>query len=291
MNHTPVPRVARRLLFMLSATLIGSLSFLLVVPARAQSAILKTERVWTTRWASVEVSVHYPKAVYEGRSGPAAAIVLAPGQNCLSRGPIFETLTKLATEPGDGNPDGLVVVRFEWDYCKQPAEQRVPSPLQIDETQDLRAVLEYARKNHLIDPTRIALAGKSLGSLVTANLFASSNFKALAILTPVCTYSTNALDVESVPFNVLAMNYPLLKYDDRPILMMTGNQDELCQLSHLEEFLNDSKGNIETWVVGGDHGLTVRNAKGEIDPLATESNISNSARMIVTWVLHQLNKR
>jgi predicted alpha/beta-hydrolase family hydrolase len=288
MNHTPSPSLARRILFMLSATWIGGLVSIFAAPAAADSVVVKTERVWTSRWASIDVSIHYPKAVYEGRTAPAAAVVLAPGQNCVSRGPIFETFTDLASKALDQNRAGLVVVRFEWDYCKQSPEHRVPSPLQINETQDLRAVLEYASKSPLINANRIALVGKSLGSLVTARLFASSTFRSLAILTPVCTYSSHSRDIDEEPFNVLSMNYPFLKQDERPVLMVTGNQDDLCHLPHLEDFLSDSKGNIDTLVVGGDHGLTVRKATGEIDPQATEANISGSARMIVDWILNQL---
>lgn len=235
----------------------------------AESITLKTPR-----GAEVKVTLHIPQGTH------LPAIVVAPGQGCNSQGPLFETLGQM------GATESVAIVRFEWNYCDLTSPHRTPSPELKNEIEDFQTVLEYAKSHTSLDRSKIILAGKSLGSIVAYAVFAKElAAKALVLLTPVCTYTTDANGTPlPEPLRICEENYPQLKEDSRPILMAMGNLDSLCLLPALYDFLKDSKGNISTFVAGGDHGFRIKDSKGNMDQTKTQRNIKTVVSATLNWV-------
>ena len=238
------------------------LGFGVLVASKAAFAI-ESVTLKTSRGTEVSVTLHLP----EGSDLPA--VVVAPGQSCNSKGPLFETLGN------SGANEEVAVVRFEWSYCNSKPAQPMPSDDLKNEIEDFETVLAYAKAHSAIDENKIVLAGKSLGSIVAYAVFAKEpNAKGALLLTPVC----------SQPHSVCEQNYPKLKEDSRPVLMALGNKDSLCLLPVLFDYLKDSKGNISTVVAGGDHGFRVRDAAGAMDPEKTQKNINSVVTASLNWL-------
>ncbi len=242
--------------------------------------VFVTSRLWaaenvqvhTPRGTDVTVTLHIPT----GSSLPA--LVVAPGTSCNSKGPLFETIGI------NGLEKHYAIFRFEWSYCGTASEH--PSAGLKNEIEDMTTVLEFAKKQASIDPSKIVIAGKSMGSGVAYRIFSQHpELKAAALLTPICSYTTDENDKPlPEPVSVCDRSYPHLKEDPRPILMTMGNQDENCVLPVLFDFLKDSKGNIQTFVAGGDHGFQIYDGSGQIDPLKTENNIATVANVLFNWM-------
>ncbi|MBL7670076.1 MAG: alpha/beta hydrolase fold domain-containing protein [Bdellovibrionaceae bacterium] len=228
----------------------------------------------TLRGLDVNVTLHIP----QGSNLPA--IVVAPGSSCNSKGPLFETLAQL------GETAKVAIIRFEWNYCISNPSDPVPSFKYRDEIEAFQTVLEYTKQHASIDKTKIVLAGKSLGSHIAYAVFAKeTSAKALVLLTPICSYTT---DRNGTPLSehqrVCEEVYPKLKDDKRPVLMTMGNDDSLCLLPILYDFLKDSKGNISTFVAGGNHGFSIKDSDGNVDQVKTEKNINTVISAILNWM-------
>ena len=204
--------------------------------------------------------------------------MIAPGASCNAKSPLFERIGQ------EGALAGFTVVRFEWAYCAKPAAERNPSPKLELEIEDYVTVLNYAKTLPGIDASRLLLAGKSQGSLVAYAVFRQTpEAKALALLTPVCSYTTDDDGkLLAAPLRVGEENYPSLKMDPRPVLMTMGDQDDLCRLAILFDYLKDSRGNIEVSVAGGDHGFNIKK-NGTVDNLRTARNILNVVNHLLNW--------
>jgi hypothetical protein len=88
----------------------------------------------------------------------------------------------------------------------------------------------------------------------------------------------------SEPVSVCDKNYPHLKEDHRPILMTAGNQDDACVLPVLFDFLKDSKGNVQAFVAGGEHGFRIYDDKGTVNPIKTQNNLNTVATVLFNWM-------
>lgn len=227
----------------------------------------------TPRGTDITITQHVPS----GTDLPL--IVIAPGQSCNSKGPIFETLGQM------GEAQNFAVVRFEWSYCNIDPSNPTPSENLVNEIEDFNTVLQYAKSIPSINPSKIILAGKSLGSLVAYAVFKNKpSARSLALLTPVCTYTTddNGTPLPK-PLNVCEESYPKIKDDSRPILIAMGDKDTLCLLPFLYDFLRDSEGNITTVVGGGGHSLTIKDTAGKVDQAKTQKNIETMIGALLNW--------
>ena len=66
--------------------------------------------------------------------------------------------------------------------------------------------------------------------------------------------------------------------------MIGGTNDPLCHLPILYSFLGDTKGNITSAAVGGDHGLKIKVTDGSVDPTKTQANIKTATDSVINWM-------
>jgi pullulanase len=187
-----------------------------------------------------------------------------------------------------GVRQGLAVFRFNWAYTAAKGQPSEDLSLEIE---DMRTVLELVRRSPLVDPERIFLAGKSMGTLVAYRLFRQSpDVKGILLFTPLCTSSwTEAGERRPEPIPSGEENYPGLAEEPRPVWMGLGDRDPLCQLSMLHGFLQGTRGHVACTVVGGNHGL---NLGPWNDPAFAEVNARNIAAGLeagLHWVDLQLD--
>src|SRR5262245_8630812 len=107
-------------------------------------------KIPTKRGAELEATVHRPA------KGNGVAVVLAPGAGYHRGLPLMKRSAEALAEAG------FVAVRFDWAYFTakgQPQDDLAP------EVADLDAAVAFARKQEGV--TKVIVAGKSLGSMVT----------------------------------------------------------------------------------------------------------------------------
>lgn len=219
----------QRILPVLSLGLSLSLA---AVQAQAQDAI----RVTTPRGAPVEVIVDKPAG-----AGPFPAVILGSGAGYDMRKPILAKAAEAL------RAQGIAVYRIDWGYrvagtpfSKQPRDRKA-------EIEDMRTVLDLARNDPQVDRTRIALAGKSLGSVVAWKLLrATPDVKGAILLTPVCDPKEDA--------EAPAGFYPDLATETRPRLWIMGDVDPVCPVTVLERYVAAGGRGDRIAVVSGDHG-------------------------------------
>jgi dienelactone hydrolase len=200
--------------------------------AHAQAAI----RVTTPRGAPVEVIVDKPAG-----KGPFPAVILGSGSSYDVRKPILAK----AAEALVGH--GIAVYRIDWTYrvagtpfAKEPRDKKA-------QVEDMRTVLRLAQKDPDIDPARIALAGKSLGSVVAWKLLRTApEVKGAILLTPVCDPREDA--------EAPAGFYPDIAVENRPRLWIMGDVDPVCPVLVLERYVASGGRGDRIAIISGDHG-------------------------------------
>ncbi len=178
--------------------------------------------------------------------GPHPAVVLAPGQGYHMRLPALEAVGKALVQ------SGIAVFRFDWAYfTSEPRGQ--PSAGLEKELQDTQAVIAAARGHAMVDRRRIAVGGKSLGSVVAWRAFtADDGLRSALLLTPVCSRVPAGQAVER---SEAEENYPGLARQRRPLMLVSGDKDPLCATQVLLRFAASAPTNTRVAIVGGDHGF------------------------------------
>ena len=134
-------------------------------------------KLTTPRGASLEVIAEFPAG-----DGPFPVLVLAPGQGYHMGLPAMEATAKQMVA------QGISVYRFNWAYFSNDAKNGQPSKDYVAEIDDMTAVLTKARSDPRVAKDKIAIAGKSLGSLVAWQVLAKNkDIKSGLFLTPVCS--------------------------------------------------------------------------------------------------------
>ncbi len=222
----------------------------------------------TPRGATVHAAVIAP----EGRPGKLPALVLAPGQGYHMDLPLLKDLATAAAARG------VIVYRFNWAYFTAVPKGQPADDLHT-EIEDMKTVIEAARKDPRVDAGRIVVAGKSLGTLVSYSIFhADPAFKGLALLTPLCTdpdQNGKAIGNES---------YPTFAAETRPMHLTLGNADSLCQLPALYDFLKDTKGNVSVSVFAGGHSLTFGQPGDPANAERDARNIGAAVAATSQWI-------
>jgi dienelactone hydrolase len=203
----------------------------------AQSIKLKTPR-----GAQLEVMVEFPAG-----DGPFPALVLAPGQGYHMGLPAMEATAKQMVA------QRISVYRFNWAYFSNDAKSGQPSKDYVAEIEDMTTVLNKARSDPRVAKDKIAVAGKSLGSLVAWQVLAKNkDIKGGVFLTPVCSQIS---DGAPMPKSVASENYPGITKEKRPLAFVVGELDPLCAAPILYRFAAEAGGATRVLIVGGDHGF------------------------------------
>lgn len=225
----------------------------------------------TPRKSQMEILWQAPK------SPQAPVLVVAPGQSCNARRPLFEALAQAAHHQGVG------LLRLEWSYCSLAKDMRKPSPELTSEKADVETALNWLQQTGVKNP--VLLAGKSLGSVVSYGVFQSHpELKGLALLTPVCSYNEDEKgQLLNPPKNMLAQHYPGLAQMMRPLLVSLGNDDSLCHLPYLYAALQNGVPFNQLQVWGGGHSLGIALSADKFDEVATERNLSAFAQGVMNW--------
>lgn len=66
-------------------------------------------KIKTPRGSDVAVLIQLPEL--QPNEVPAATVIVAPGQSCNSKSPLFETFSQALLI------HNIALVRFEWSYC------------------------------------------------------------------------------------------------------------------------------------------------------------------------------
>lgn len=207
----------------------------LLMTASVASAADEAVRIATPRGATIELIVEKP----QGR-GPFPAVILGSGSGYSMRGPILQRVAH------DLVAQGIAVYRLDWAYrvagtpfADQPRDKKA-------EIEDMRTALALAQNDPAIDRTRIALAGKSLGSVIAWQLLRlTPDVKGAILLTPVC-------DPEENP-EAPARFYPELGAEKRPRLWIVGDVDPVCPVPLFHRYIADGGASDRVAVVAGNH--------------------------------------
>jgi predicted alpha/beta-hydrolase family hydrolase len=212
-------------------------------------------------------------------SPTAPVLVVAPGQSCNARRPLFEALGQAAQNQGVG------LLRLEWSYCSLDKDKRKPSTELQGEKEDIQSALNWLKQTGVKNP--VLLAGKSLGSLVSYSVFQNQpELKGLALLTPVCSYNEDEKgQLLNPPINMLEKHYPGLAQIQRPLLVSLGNDDSLCHLPYLYTVLQNAGAgpNQQLQVWGGGHSLGIALSADKMDEVASERNLNAFAQGVMNW--------
>ncbi len=212
--------------------LLASLVFFAGVASAAEPI-----RISTPRGAPIAVIAEKPAG-----KGPFPAVVLASGSGYHMRQPVLaETAAALLAQ-------GIAVYRFDWayrvaggDFFKQPKDR-------LAEIEDLNTALALVRNDPDIDRSRIAVAGKSLGSIIAWRVLrADPELRGALLLTPVCSRPEEP--------EAAAANYPAVADEKRPLLWLLGEADPACPTATLYRFIAAAGTGAAVAVIGGDHGF------------------------------------
>lgn len=206
----------------------------------------KAIQIKTPRGEVIDAVVHSPGE--KGKSYPA--LIIASGQGYHMDLPLIKGLAEKVSKMG------YVALRFNWHYQSSGGR---PSKGLLEESEDFESALNYLKAQTFVDPNKILIAGKSMGTGVAYKAFQKdTSIQGLLLMTPICTthWDEKGNDLPG-PIPVGSENYPGLLEETRPVVMMLGNKDPLCQIPMLYDFLKDSSGNISSLIFEGDHSLNI----------------------------------
>jgi predicted alpha/beta-hydrolase family hydrolase len=167
--------------------------------------------------------------------------------------------------------DGMVAVRFNYTYF---AAKGTPSEGLVDEVDQFNAVIQEAMKDPRVDPKRLIIAGKSLGSVVAHRIFQQNpSYLGEVLLTPVILTLEDAQRL-----------YPNLPLAGRPTVLIVGNQDvDNAPLGVVYNYLKDASRKVMLDVVAGDHGLEI-GGSSDVAKRANAANVDSALDVAQYWV-------
>jgi dienelactone hydrolase len=184
------------------------------------------------RGARLEVMVNLPDG-----QGPFPALVLAPGNRYHMRQPILAESARAAAAAG------VAMFRFDWAHRMQGHAGTASQDLD-GEAQDMAAVLALATGHAQVDRGLVFVGGKSVRSVVAWRLFAQRPaLRGAVLLTPLVSAADGA------------RHYPGLQRERRPVLMVAGDADPLCDLETVRRLRAGAARPVTLEVVAGNHEL------------------------------------
>ena len=188
----------------------------------------------TPRGATVSAIVDVPRG-----KGPFPAVVLGPGTGSRQQKINDVVAAELLHQ-------GIAVYRFDWAYYTHDAKATPSDSDRSPEIEDFRSVVALARHDPRIDTNRIAVGGKSRGTVIAWQVLRDDPaLVGILELTPVCTKA--GFTAEQL--------YPDLAQEKRPSLWLTGDHDPACKVPVLYNFLAGAGGPARVAILRGDHGL------------------------------------
>lgn len=228
-------------------------------------------RINTPRGSALEMIVELPTG-----SGPFPALVLAPGQGYHARLPLLERTSKELTARG------IAVIRFNWAYFVKDGNKGKPTDDLTAEIEDMKAVVTETKRMPRVDPSRIAVGGKSLGSLVTWRVFRDdASLRSATLLTPVCV----DMNADTGRDGTLA-NHPEIAANTRPLLLLAGDTDAICPVRFLYGAAASIKAGTRVVITGGDHGFATKIGKNAEQE--SEANMALAVRATADFVAASL---
>jgi dienelactone hydrolase len=213
-------------------------------PAAAAPAPAKggTIRVTTPRGAAIDLLEERPPGL-----GPFPVVVLAEGSGYDMRQPTLERVAHALVNAG------IAVVRFDWAFHVSDPEHGQRSADRIPEIEDLTTVVALVRKAPWADPARIAVGGKSLGSIIAWRVLRREpDLKGALLLTPVCNPKPNTKVAGAPLAPVVGDNYPDPRVETRRAAWILGTSDPACAPAVLYQHLAGA-GGAQVDVLRGDH--------------------------------------
>jgi predicted alpha/beta-hydrolase family hydrolase len=240
----------------------------LVLLSAAVAGASDTIKVPTPRGAPIEILEDRPAG-----NGPFPAVILGSGAGYTMKLAILERVAQALVA------QGIAVFRFNWAYEVKDPGHGTQSKDRSAETEDMTTVLALARKQTWVDPNRLAVGGKSLGSIIAWRVLrAEPDVKGALLLTPVCSPpGPTAIPPEA--------NYPDVASEARPSAWVLGDHDVVCRTPILYKFVAAEGGPARVDVVAGNH--TFEDAPPAPDPSAaarTERTIDLVARLSAEFV-------
>jgi dienelactone hydrolase len=225
----------------------------------------------TPRGAQLEVIAEFPAG-----DGPFPVLVLAPGQGYHMGLPAMEATAKEMVA------QRIAVYRFNWAYFSSDAKSGQPSKEYVAEIEDMTTVLNKARSDPRVAKDKIAVAGKSLGSVVAWQVLAKhKDIKGGLFLTPVCSETQSGHVISST---VAAGNYPGIGNEKRPLAFIAGEADPLCAAPALYQYVSQAGGPTRISIVGGNHGFANPKLTGTLGDEAMKSNVKIVALLAADFV-------
>jgi len=238
----------------------------LSVFALSASAADQTVDIKTPRGSLIKIDIYNP--------GLPTALFIGPGQGCTPR---LDMYGALATE---AKVHGFTLVRLYWAYCVANPQGN-PSTDLSTEKEDFLTALSYVKRDMGFSNEKIFIGGKSLGTFVSSEIFKTEpSLPGLVMLTPVCTDSTDPNNRK----NVFSEYYPELSAETRPVILIQGNVDPLCDTVHFQEYLKDKPSNFISLATNGDHGLGIKNPDGQYSTELGAKNLQAISRWIFSWL-------
>lgn len=225
----------------------------------------------TPRGAQLDVIAEFPAG-----DGPFVTAILAPGQGYHMGLPAIEQTAKEMVA------QRIAVYRFNWAYFSNDAKSGQPSKDYVLEIEDMTAVLTKARSDPRVAKDKIAVAGKSLGSLVAWQVLAKNkDIKGGLFLTPVCSEIQSGSAIAS---SIAAKNYPDIGSEKRPLAFIAGESDPLCAAPVMYQYAAQAGGSTRVAIVGGNHGFANPKLTGALGDEAMKSNVRIVALLSADFV-------
>jgi predicted alpha/beta-hydrolase family hydrolase len=242
------------------------LSIAMTLVGAAASAISQQVDLTTPRGSLIKLDIYNP--------GLSKLLLLAPGSGCGKQLSLYNTLATQANE------HGFTVVRLYWAYCIQDSENGRPTEIsQLSE--DFLTALDYSRNVLKFSDDKIFAGGKSLGSVVSYDVFHSMpSLQGLVLLTPLCTDRKDPNNRS----NRFHKSYKGLESESRLVLLIQGNNDDYCDTKHFQEYLAGKPSNFIPLVTKGDHSFAIQNPDGSENDDLTKKNKKSIAAWIFSWL-------
>lgn len=233
-------------------------------------ACAETLSATTPRGAKLEVVADFPAG-----AGPFPTLLLAPGAGYHMALPLLEQTARRLVE------QGIAVYRFNWAYFSSTPRGKAADDLAA-EMEDFATVLKLARAEARVDPARLSVGGKSMGTVVAWRaLSADKALRSGLFLTPLCSRTPTG---QATPSATADETYPGMAAELRPIAFISGDKDPLCNAAFLYGFAAKASNAARVVVIGGDHSFENRALGAAAAEGFRDRNVDVVARLSANFI-------